>query len=978
MAGIAVLGPVRVIVDEGEPILVGSRRQVLLLAVLVSRLGKLVSGDELAEVLWGEEQPRHPLAALQSQVFRLRRQLESASVRLETDGSGYRLRIDRDRVDVARFEGLVAQAHGRLSEPDVSIGLLEDALGLWRGRAYLEVADHGAVQAEAIRLEELRADAAELRATLLLELGQASDAARSMEQLMDEHPFRERPVSIRMRALALAGRHADALRVFDAFRRTLGDELGLDPSRELRTLESEILRHELPSAPRIGLPGNSLVGREVNLAEIASRLGAGRLVTLTGPGGVGKSRLALHGAARAAERYPDGVCLCELASIDADDAVAPAVAAALHVEPAADQTETERIVGFLRSRTALLVLDNCEHVLDGARTLIAAVLAHTPEIDVLATSRQRLGIDGEHVTPVTSLPVPEWDDIDAPAVVLFVDRARAVRPGFALTDDNATAVFELCRRLEGLPLALELAAALTVSRTPAEILAEVADRVDRLGDPHRAKERHRSMDAVMGWSYERLAGDEQHLFQRVAVFSGGFTIDAAAAVADADPAEIGNIVAALVEHSLVAAHDDGATTRFWMLEPIRQYAEAQLAAAGTRADVQARHAAWAARWIQTADAGLRTADEARWAKAVAAEFANLRTAYRWSLDKDLKTAARISGALYWYAYWYGASEAFAWAATVAARGSDLSAAASTAAYGTAALAACRHGDMAEARALAHRGIDSADADEPATARFVWQALSSAEVMSGHYEQALTCQQRALDLAQVAGDVTHQAREHAARALVLGYLERLDQAHAELDVATTLAATVGTPTIRAFCDYVAGELQLDMAPNDALPALERARDIARQVGNRYLAAIAGLSALSCAARSGHPADALGGYAELLDYFDRAGSRAQQWTTIRTLIETLTELGRDKPATILCGALTASPAALPLIGADAVRMSNAIVTLKARLGLDDYERLAARGARIGDDEAIAYALRATDQDRATGSARSTPSDGVATTP
>jgi predicted ATPase len=920
--------------------------------MLVSRWGRVVSADELVEALWADTPPRHPTAALQSQVFRLRQQIAAASVRVDHDGSGYRLAADRDRVDAARFDDLVGRAHGRSSEPEIAVGLLDEALGLWRGRAYLEVADHAAVMTEAARLEELRADAAELRATLLLDLGEAIDASRSMERLIEEHPFRERPVSIRMRALAREGRHAEALSLFDAFRRMLRDELGLEPSPELRSVEGEILRHDLPPVPRIGLPGNSLVGREVELAEITSRLESARLVTLTGPGGVGKTRLALHAAARSSEQYPDGLWMCELAPVGEIDAVAPAVAAVLQLERDAEHTDAERIVQFLQSRRALLVLDNCEHVLDGARDLVAAILAHSPDVDIVATSRRRLGVEGEHVVAVNPLPVADWDDPDSPAVLLFVDRAKAARHDFTLSDANTTAVCELCRSVEGLPLAVELAAARTVSRTPAEILTEIAERLDRLGDPLRSKERHRSIEAVVSWSYDRLRQPERDVFASASVFAGGFTADAAVVVTGVDRDEVVAAVTSLVEHSLVAAHDAGDSTRYAMLEPIRQFAEARLDRDGRRDHVRSRHAAWAAAWMETADAGLRTAEEAGWARAVAAELGNLRAAHRWSLDHDPDTAMRIAGAMFWYTCWYGASEAFEWAASSAQHVGEAATPLLAPVCATAALGACRRGDMATARALAERGIAAA-ASDPVAARFTWEALSSAEMMSGNYERTTTYQQRALELARQANDTTQQARELAARALALGYLGQVDAAHGELTAAEHLAATAGNPTAQAFCDYVAGELRIDSDATEALPLLERARNIGRLIGNRYLAAIAGVSAVSCAARLGDPAPALSGYEELLDYFERTGSRAQQWTTIRTLIETLTRLGRDEPAAMLHAALTASPTALPIIGPDATRLDQAAATLEARLGHDRFEQLTATGAALGDDAAIAYA-------------------------
>ena len=339
------------------------------------------------------------------------------------------------------------------------------------------------------------------------------------------------------------------------------------------------------------------------------------------------------------------------------------------------------------------MLDNCEHVIDDARSLIDAILAHAPDVDLLATSRRRLGVDGEQVAPVGTLPVHDVPGVEPPAIELFVDRAQAVRGGFELTDDNRAAVAALCQCLDGLPLALELAAARTVSRSPAEILAQVAERIDQLGDPLRSRERHRSMEAVVGWSYDRLGLREQQVFRSVAVFSGGFGVDAAAAVAGVDRDEVLAALTSLVEHSLAVAHDVAGTTRFSMLEPIRQLAEARLVRTGQADEAHARHADWAAAWIELADVGLRGGSEARWLAAVAAERPNLRAAYEWSVVHEPRTAARIAGAMSWYAYWFGASEAFDWAAaSVAALGAN-SGPELVAACATAALGACRRGDI---------------------------------------------------------------------------------------------------------------------------------------------------------------------------------------------------------------------------------------------------------------------------------------------
>lgn len=956
MRGIGVLGPMRVVGDDDAPRPLRSQLQKLLLAVLASRRGRSVSTDELVDALWGDALPARPAAALQSQIFRLRRVLADAGCHVETEGSSYRLEYGRERLDAARFEHLVGEAASRAREPAVAIAWLDEALELWRGRPYLEVGDHDAVRADALRLDDLRAEAAEQRAELLLELGHRAEADRAAEALTIEHPFRERPIAIRMRTLAAAGRHADALRVYQEFRTTLGEELGIEPSVELHDLETDILRHEIPPGSAVGLPGNSLVGREVELAEVVARLSHVRVVTLTGPGGVGKTRLALHAAAKVAADHPDGVWLNELASVDSDDDVVSAVAASMRVQPEAGQSHLDRVIEFLRARHALVVLDNCEHVLEGSRALVARILTHAPDVAVLATSRVRLGVEGEHVVGVEPLPVSDQDDVEAPAVALFCDRAQAVRRDFALTADDAPIVAELCRRLGGLPLAIELAAARSIAQTPRELLDDISDHLGGLADPRRAQERHRSIDAVVAWSYDQLSAPERNAFRSASVFKGGFTGEALAAVTQLDRTDVADALVALVEQSLIRTDAVQDTTRFSMLEPIGQFADARLDEE-VRGRLRSRHATWASTWIERFDTLLRGPDEARCARAIRAEFANLRAAHRWCTERDHHTAARISGALYWYAYWYGSPDAFDWAIADVDRADDVQSRTLATACATATLGACRRGDPTTARALAERGIDAATASDPVSARFVWQAISSAEVMAGNYERALDCQHNALELASRAGDTAQEARELAARALVLGYLNRTEAAHRELTSARVAAQASSCPTVVAFCDYVAGEIILERAPGDALPLLEGARDAGRRSGNRYLAAIAGLSALSAAVRAGDPATALHGFSEPLDYFERAGSRAQQWTTIRTLIETLTALGHNEAATVLHAAHTASASAPPLIGSDATRMARADDRLRSQLGPDRHAVCQARGASLAD-EAIALARRTVD--------------------
>jgi predicted ATPase/class 3 adenylate cyclase/DNA-binding SARP family transcriptional activator len=951
---IGVLGPVVVFGDNEAPMPLRSPLQRLLLAVLASRSGRVVPADELVEALWGDVLPAQPSAALQSQVFRLRRQLGQAGNWVETHGAGYRLTCDPERIDAGHFERLVTRARDQ-AVPQETLRLVESALALWRGRAYLEVAEHPALRAEAIRLEDLRVEAAEQRAELLTTLGRAAEAARAMEDLADQQPLRERPVALRMRALARDGRQVEALRVFDLFRRHLAEELGLEPSPELRAVEGEILRPPAPAGPltpSVALPNNSFVGRDAELDAISTRLQQARLVTLTGPGGVGKTRLALHLAARNADRYPDGIYVCELAKLTAPEAVGAAVASTLRVEERAGRSVTERVVEFLQAKRVLLIIDNAEHVLTGAAELIGAVVSRTPYVAVLVTSRQRLGVDGEQRLPVGPLPTPAGDDLAGPAVVLFADRAAAVRPDLVLTADNLAAICRLCRHLEGLPLAIELAAARTVSRSPAEILAEIAERLGHLSDRRRPVDRHRSIDAVVCWSYDLLEPAEQEIFESLAVFVGGFTADAAAVVASS-AGDVLDGMTSLVEHSLLDAADVGGRTRFTMLEPIRQYASTRLQERGRLDDTRAGHAAWFVHWVQRADAGLRGPDEASWAKLVDQELANLRAAHRWCLEHDPDGAVRMVAALFLSAGWYGPAEVFAWADQTVDRCAATGHPQLAGAFATAAMGAWRNGDLTRARALAERGASLAPSDHPGTV-YAWRALRDTELIAGNVERALACSDQVIAHAHRAGDTTLEAYGFADRAMALGYAGNLDQAQAELAAALALLRSSDNPTCQAFCHYIAGEMRLETAPGEALPFLRRSRDAARRTGNRFLAGIAGLSALSCAARLGDTDDTMAGYADLIDYWHRTGAWTQLWTTIRTLVETLTGLGHDAAAAVLHGALTATTTASPILGGDADRMARATARLRERLGDDRFSQLQGDGAALGDERAVAYAL------------------------
>src|SRR5579863_4232701 len=504
-------------VADGVPVPVRGAKQRALLALLALQRGRPVSADRLIDVLWGDGQAGNPANALQAQIGQLRRTFGAAAIL--TSEAGYALAVGPDEVDVVRFGQLVAEGR-RLAgdgEPALASAALGEALGLRRGEPLAEFAGAGFADAERAHLDELTLVAVEARAAADLELGRHADLAGELEAACRQHPLRERLWELLIVSLYRSGRQAEALRAYTAIRDRLVDELGLDPGPALRELQARILAQDPSLAPASALarPGpvpvtagnlrerlGRFVGRDAELAQLREAVRSSRLVTLTGPGGAGKTRLALEAAAALRPEHPDGAWLVELAGVTGPDGVVPAAAAALGAAAAAlaspqpAGSTTELIVRHLAGRSLVVVLDNCEHVIGAAAALTDALVGAVPGLRLIATSREPLGIPGEMLAPVGGLA-------PAAAAELFVDRARAVRPGFTADGPAAGVIEDICRRLDGLPLAVELAAA----RLRALPLATLAERLDdrfRLltGGARTALPRQQSLRAVVDWSYD--------------------------------------------------------------------------------------------------------------------------------------------------------------------------------------------------------------------------------------------------------------------------------------------------------------------------------------------------------------------------------------------------------------------------------------------------------------------------------------------
>jgi len=653
-----VLGAVQVLGPGGVEIPAGGPRARALLVLLLLDAGRIVPAERLIDGLYGDSPPAGAANALQSQVSRLR-QAVGEYAPIEFHPAGYRLAVAPEEVDATRFTRLAADGQRALGAGDLAgaAAALREALDLWRGPALAD-APHAA--GRAARLEELRLAAVEDRVEAELGLGATpAQLVAELRDLVSAHPLRERPRALLMRALYAAGRPAEALSAYEAARQRFADELGTDPSPEMTALHVAILRRDLATggaegdeAPRPpGLPGQltSFVGRDEELRRVGKLLCEARLVTLHGPGGAGKTRLAVE----AAGRQDGDVCFVELATLSPGGDVPHAVLGALGLREAglrgaADPRDaTERLVAALADRRLLVVLDNCEHVVADAARLAARILAAAPGVRVLATSREPLGITGEALCPVFGLAVPPEEAPEEtgtyPAVRLFADRAADAVPGFTVNESNVDDVLRVVRTLDGLPLAIELAAARLRALPVAEVAARLDDRFRLLTRGSRsAQPRHQTLRAVVEWSWEPLDESERRLARRLTVFAGGATLDAAERVCGADL----DVLASLVDKSLVVA----AAGRYRMLETVRAFCAERLAEAGEAARLRAAHAAYYLELAREADPHLRRAEQLEWLARLDGERDDLRAALARAVDDDPPTALRLLAALsfYWW------------------------------------------------------------------------------------------------------------------------------------------------------------------------------------------------------------------------------------------------------------------------------------------------------------------------------------------
>lgn len=787
-----ILGSFEVADGAGRELALGGHRQRAVLAILLLHAGEVVSSDRLIDELWGGRPPATAAKTIQVYVSKLRKALGGGL--LLTRAGGYVLDSDGADVDTRRFEALASEGRGSLQagDPRRAAALLREALGLWRGAALADFRYESFAQAEVARLEESRLVVVEDRIDAELGLGEDSRLVGELEGLVREHPLRERPVGQLMLALYRSGRQADALEVYRQTSEVLRGELGLEPSPHLRELERSILNQDatVESPPRaapaptahLPVPATAFVGRRREVAELAGLLRANgaRLMTLTGAGGSGKTRIALRVAETCAATYRDGTWFVSFADVADPELIIPTISQTLGLANAPGLAPARRLEQWLGERRVLLVLDNLEQLAHGSAVL-AALLGVCPGVTVLVTSREPLHLAGEQQYEV---PVLEPED----AVALFESRTQAVVPGLVVHPKLADAI---CARLDYLPLAIELAAARTTALAPGDILSRLDRRLPLLtGGPRDAPRRQQTLRATLDWSYELLDAEQRRLLARLAVFAGGCTFGAAEAVCGAEL----DTLQALVERSLVRTYGE----RYSMLPTLREYGLERLEQTGEAEELRRLHARWFVGLVHSEGLDVHAPRTPALLGRVRAERENFRGALEWAAESgDREAVARLVYPLtfYWWESEGQLQEAGRWVGMALEHLAEYPPWLTVGVLQAATHLAMSRGDNEQALAFSEQArAILPQVDDP---NIVCDVMFS--------EGVLASQRGDIDYARTATeDVVRYSREHNLRRLSSGLVNlgdiaieqgRLDEARALQEEALACSET---PTSTATC------------------------------------------------------------------------------------------------------------------------------------------------------------------------------------
>jgi predicted ATPase/class 3 adenylate cyclase len=759
----------------------------------------------------------------------------------------------------------------------------------------------------------------------------------------------------------------------------LGEHGLRDLSRAERVFQIMVpdLRSDFPPlrslhAPQSNLPAQStsFVGRGVELTAVAAALRDARLMTVTGFGGIGKTRLAVQLAADVLHRFPHGVWFCELASASDRDDLIRQIAAPLGVRLRAGTTLEDSVLEYLTAQRLLLVLDNCEHLLEPLAQIVDDVLRRCPGVRILATSREALSVDGEHVWRLAPLPVPaplEIDDVGATdAVQLFVERARSVASAFTLDPSNAAAVAAICRHLDGIPLAIELASARVVAMSPDDIAAHLDQRFRLLtGGRRTATDRHQTLRGVVDWSYALLTPAEQTVLARLGVFADDFDARAAEAVVTGE--DVGrwdalDALEGLVAKSMVMVdHSPAGATRYKLLETLRHYALERLDEVAGTDERRRRHGEWYVALAEQAEPGLEGTDEILWRHRIEVELANLRDTVGWFLKSDPPLAYRVLAALCYMGVTDLSSGIAAWAGSAAGEVDTAASGDGAAVLIAAAWDAYARGDYAQARRWALDAIGAAAKDRPASC-LPFACLHVIDVQEGRASDAMDGMVNATSIVDASGACDRERADVRAFTTFCAVAAGDGPRAAEnADEATRLARRSGSPSARAHALAMLGHSLAQDDPDTALAVLDESIELTRAGASDFAFGTALRLGAQLRSRFDEAARALTPLHDSIAHDRARGTRPPLLATLDVTLRVLADLGFAEQAAVLIGVVTTGPLA-PLVAerlASGEQDARVRRRLEGELGRDVYEMAVARGAAMFYDDAVEYVLQELDR-------------------
>jgi DNA-binding SARP family transcriptional activator/tetratricopeptide (TPR) repeat protein len=910
---VGLLGPLQLVAEDGteKPVPTAPKERALL-SLLALRTGSTVLVGEIVSALWGDRSPASAVKVIQHYVSSLRRVVPSELI--DTVGGGYRLNLPPTSVDVFVFESLIQQGSKAVDRGDYRVGAEElvEALGHWRGEPLVELADQAVGMAEIVRLSELHRSGEESLFDARLALGEHAAMIGDLEAAVRADPLRERRWAQLMLALYRTGRQADALRAYRRLTTVLGEELGIGPSRDLRDLEEAILLQksqlDLPPAqqdadgrrsqesrpsppiarepaPDDGLPVEmtELIGRDDLVAAISALVERERLVTLWGPGGVGKTRVAVRLARSTAGLYPDGVYFIDLATAERPPAVADLLLGGLRAQPEQDEAPADTATRVLRSARALLVLDNCEHLLDDARAVVALIGESCPDIRVVTTSRESLSIPGERLVQIPPLGLPDETVLSAAqaasaAVELFIARASNVDPTFVLNDDNVSDVLALCRIVDGLPFAIELAAGRLDVESVADLVADIesATLLTRIEGRRPVSARTASVEASLSWSYELLSPPEQDLFRSLSMFSGAITREMALTYCGDDNRVAGRGLDRLIRASLIS-RDLAVPSRWRMLEPAKQFGRARIPPEDLDR-LRRTHAGLMLARAEKFAPQIRTSEQVHACEVFRAELPDHRVAMAYFLDPDqqpsaVESAARLVVALFSFCQFQVLAEATRWATVIAERLSDDSALLPEV-CGAAALGAWFEGRLDAAIGLGERAVELSEAANRKVPFWARLALVDAYGFLGQADGLITNFEALVRDSRADPDPFWQINGLGYASIGMVLTGRVERAASLAEEALREARVLGNPECLQWALHAMGRALAVTDPNLASEIFQEAMSVASAVDSRLARSINLSEWVSTKRRSSAISDAAAGLVEL--------SRLLRATGIRPLV------------------------------------------------------------------------------------------------